>query len=154
MRTAALRGERVPALVAQAPVGERRLAGLGERDPGPSTEADPHAPALSGGGVRHHELLHSALRPGRGTCRYSPLEPSPSKSWRPCFASAAVAVRTRTSVSRERVVLAMSRPLLGSFFRRFGTDDNGGNRTMQVVCGQTRVPQPIEWMMEMDKSGH
>ena len=66
VRTVALRGERVPAFVAQAPVGERRFAGLGERDPRPGAEADPHAPALSGGGVRHHELLHPALRPGWG----------------------------------------------------------------------------------------
>ena len=65
VRALALRGERVAAFVAQAPVGERRLAGLGERDPGPGAEADPHAPALPGRGVRHHELLHPALRPGR-----------------------------------------------------------------------------------------
>ena len=50
------------------------------------------------------------------TCRYNPFEPSPSKSWRPCLVSSAVAVRTRTSVSRERVDLAMSPPPFRLFF--------------------------------------
>ena len=39
--------------------------GNGARDPGPGTEADTHAPALPRDGIRHHELLHPALRYGR-----------------------------------------------------------------------------------------
>jgi len=60
----ALRGERVLTLVAQSPIGERCLAGLGEHHPTPSAQANPYAPALSGCGVRHHELLHPVLRSG------------------------------------------------------------------------------------------
>ena len=91
--------------------------------------------------------------PAGVTCRYNPFEPRPSKSWRPCFASSAVAVRTRTSVSRKRVVLAMTRAPFRSFFRLFETDDNGWNRTTQVSCGNPYVLQPIEWMIKVDNAG-
>ena len=64
VRALALRSQRVAAFVAQAPVGERRLARVGERDPGPGAEADAHAPALPGGGVGDRELLDPALRSG------------------------------------------------------------------------------------------
>lgn len=32
-------------------------------------------------------------------------------------------------------------------------DGNGGNRMMQVSCGNPDIPQLIEWTMEMDSVG-
>ena len=55
--------------------------------------------------------------PMRVTCRYNPFEPIPSKSWRPCSVSPAVAVRTRVSVIRERVLVAIFCALFREFFR-------------------------------------
>ena len=67
------------------PVGERRLAGLGERDPRPMRTRRLFPVAAFG--TMSCRTQHFA--PAAETCGYNPFEPSPSKCWRPCFVSPA-----------------------------------------------------------------